>query len=97
MCDLLVDNALHQPQVFVHRDYHSRNLMHCAENNPGILDFQDAVEGPLTYDLVSLLKDCYLRLARGAGERVSAGVLSSTSTYRYAAGSTSGCFAVTSS
>lgn len=60
--DLLVDNALHQPQVFVHRDYHSRNLMHCAENNPGILDFQDAVEGPLTYDLVSLLKDCYLRL-----------------------------------
>ena len=60
-CDLLVTNALNQPQVFVHRDYHSRNLMLTAENNPGILDFQDAVEGPLTYDLVSLLKDCYVR------------------------------------
>jgi aminoglycoside/choline kinase family phosphotransferase len=60
-CDVLTDNALHQPQVFVHRDYHSRNLMYSSENNPGILDFQDAVEGPLTYDLVSLLKDCYVR------------------------------------
>ena len=60
-CNVLVENALHQPQVFVHRDYHSRNLMVTAENNPGILDFQDAVEGPLTYDLVSLLKDCYIR------------------------------------
>jgi len=61
ICDLLVNNALDQPQVFVHRDYHSRNLMVGNENNPGILDFQDAVEGPLTYDLVSLLKDCYIR------------------------------------
>ncbi|MBT8087806.1 MAG: phosphotransferase [Gammaproteobacteria bacterium] len=61
LCQTLVDNALHQPQVFVHRDYHSRNLMVAQENNPGILDFQDAVEGPLTYDLVSLLKDCYVR------------------------------------
>ena len=60
-CDLLVTNALEQPQVFVHRDYHSRNLMVTGKNNPGILDFQDAVEGPLTYDLVSLLKDCYVR------------------------------------
>ena len=60
-CDLLTENALHQPQVFVHRDYHSRNLMVTDNNNPGILDFQDAVEGPLTYDLVSLLKDCYVR------------------------------------
>jgi aminoglycoside/choline kinase family phosphotransferase len=60
-CDMLVANALDQPQVFVHRDYHSRNLMVTSENNPGILDFQDAVEGPLTYDLVSLLKDCYVR------------------------------------
>ncbi len=60
-CDLLTENALHQPQVFVHRDYHSRNLMVTDKNNPGILDFQDAVEGPLTYDLVSLLKDCYVR------------------------------------
>jgi len=60
-CDTLVENALSQEQVFVHRDYHSRNLMLTDENNPGILDFQDAVEGPLTYDLVSLLKDCYVR------------------------------------
>jgi aminoglycoside/choline kinase family phosphotransferase len=56
----LVDNALVQPQVFVHRDYHSRNLMVCPGANPGILDFQDAVHGPLTYDLVSLLRDCYV-------------------------------------
>ena len=63
VCDLLVANALDQPLVFVHRDYHSRNLMLTDENNPGILDFQDAVEGPLTYDLVSLLKDCYVRWA----------------------------------
>ncbi len=61
VCKLLVRNALDQPQVFVHRDYHSRNLMVTTSNNPGILDFQDAVEGPLTYDLVSLLKDCYIR------------------------------------
>ena len=60
-CDLLVANALDQPQVFVHRDYHSRNLMLTAADNPGILDFQDAVEGPLSYDLVSLLKDCYVQ------------------------------------
>jgi aminoglycoside/choline kinase family phosphotransferase len=58
--DLLVANALGQPQVFVHRDYHSRNLMVCAGANPGILDFQDAVHGALTYDLVSLLRDCYV-------------------------------------
>ena len=56
----LVDNALEQPQVFVHRDYHSRNLMKTANGNPGILDFQDAVKGPITYDLVSLLRDCYI-------------------------------------
>ena len=61
LCDLLVDNALQQPQVFVHRDYHSRNLMLTDIDNPGILDFQDAMEGPLTYDLVSLLKDCYIK------------------------------------
>jgi len=58
--DLLVRNALEQPRVFVHRDYHSRNLMVCPGENPGILDFQDAVHGPLTYDLVSLLRDCYI-------------------------------------
>ena len=61
LCDLLVNNALDQPHVFVHRDYHSRNLMILNHANPGILDFQDAVEGPLTYDLASLLKDCYIR------------------------------------
>ena len=60
-CDLLLANALQQPRVFVHRDYHSRNLMVAKRANPGVLDFQDAVEGPLTYDLVSLLKDCYVR------------------------------------
>lgn len=60
LCDVLVENAMSQPQVFVHRDYHSRNLMFMESANPGILDFQDAVEGPLTYDLVSLLKDCYI-------------------------------------
>ncbi len=57
---LLVENALTQPQVFVHRDYHSRNLMRLETDNPGILDFQDAVRGPVTYDLVSLLRDCYI-------------------------------------
>lgn len=56
----LVDNATRQEQVFVHRDYHSRNLLVVDRNNPGILDFQDAVRGPVTYDLVSLLRDCYI-------------------------------------
>ena len=59
-CDLLAKNALEQRKVFVHRDFHSRNLMRVQEGNPGILDFQDALQGPLTYDLVSLLKDCYV-------------------------------------
>jgi N-acetylmuramate 1-kinase len=58
--DALVANALEQPQVFVHRDYHSRNLMVCPGDNPGILDFQDAVRGGLTYDLVSLFRDSYI-------------------------------------
>jgi aminoglycoside/choline kinase family phosphotransferase len=58
--DLLVANALEQPQCFVHRDYHSRNLMYYPGDNPGILDFQDAVHGAITYDLVSLLRDCYV-------------------------------------
>jgi aminoglycoside/choline kinase family phosphotransferase len=56
----LSESALAQPQVFVHRDYHSRNLMVTSQDNPGILDFQDAVRGPVTYDLVSLLRDCYI-------------------------------------
>jgi aminoglycoside/choline kinase family phosphotransferase len=62
--ELLIANALDQPQVFVHRDYHSRNLLVTTESNPGILDFQDAVIGPVTYDLVSLLKDCYINWPR---------------------------------
>ena len=57
---VLEESALQQPQVVVHRDYHSRNLMVCEQQNPGVLDFQDAVVGPVSYDLVSLLKDCYI-------------------------------------
>ncbi|MCW8891440.1 MAG: phosphotransferase [Sedimenticola sp.] len=53
-------SALEQPQVCVHRDFHSRNLLVCSSPTPGIIDFQDAVLGPVTYDLVSLLKDCYI-------------------------------------
>ncbi len=52
--------AASQPTVIVHRDFHSRNLLVTAQHNPGILDFQDAVWGPVTYDVVSLLKDCYV-------------------------------------
>jgi len=70
---ILVDSALEQPQVCVHRDYHSRNLMITEENNPGVLDFQDAVVGPVTYDLVSLLRDCYIAWPK---ERVEGWVLS---------------------
>lgn len=55
----ILANNLAQPCVYVHRDYHSRNLM-LSEPNPGILDFQDAVYGPITYDLVSLFKDAYI-------------------------------------
>jgi aminoglycoside/choline kinase family phosphotransferase len=58
--EALARAALAQPATFVHRDYHSRNLLLTPANNPGILDFQDAVRGPVTYDLVSLLKDCYV-------------------------------------
>jgi len=61
---LLSSSARLQPQVPVHRDYHSRNLMFTTDHNPGILDFQDAVLGPVTYDLVSLLKDCYISWPR---------------------------------
>jgi aminoglycoside/choline kinase family phosphotransferase len=57
--DAIVANNLAQPHAFVHRDYHSRNLM-VASPNPGVLDFQDAVFGPITYDLVSLLRDAYV-------------------------------------
>lgn len=57
----LTDRALAQPAVFVHRDYHSRNLMCLPDGSLGMLDFQDAVRGPVTYDLVSLLRDAYIR------------------------------------
>lgn len=56
----LEGNALNQPQGFVHRDYHSRNIMVLSYQQLGIIDFQDAVKGPVTYDLVSLLRDCYI-------------------------------------
>jgi aminoglycoside/choline kinase family phosphotransferase len=56
----ILDRIRTQPKVYVHRDFHSRNLM-LAEPNPGIIDFQDAVYGPVTYDLVSLFKDAYIR------------------------------------
>jgi aminoglycoside/choline kinase family phosphotransferase len=57
---LLINTALTQPRAFVHRDYHSRNLLVMPGDHPGIIDFQDAVLGPVTYDLVSLLRDCYI-------------------------------------
>lgn len=59
VCDTLVASALAQPQVAVHRDWMPRNLM-VAEPNPGILDFQDAVRGPITYDVASMLRDAFL-------------------------------------
>lgn len=57
---ILTSSALEQPRTFVHRDYHCRNLMVLDSDSPGIIDFQDAVIGPVTYDLVSLLRDCYI-------------------------------------
>lgn len=73
--EFLIIEALAQPAVFVHRDFHSRNLMVLKARNPGVLDFQDALRGPIGYDLVSLLKDCYIGWPR---ERVECWV----STYR---------------
>jgi N-acetylmuramate 1-kinase len=67
--ETLVENALAQPTCFVHRDYHSRNLIHRQFGPPGVIDFQDAVWGPFTYDLVSLLRDCYIRWPREHVER----------------------------
>ena len=58
----LIDNFFDQPQVFVHKDYHSRNLMVIPNGQIGALDFQDALVGPITYDLVSLYRDCYVSL-----------------------------------
>ncbi len=65
---ILTKSALEQPFVWVHRDYHSRNLMVLEKESPGILDFQDAVIGPMTYDLVSLLRDCYIAWPRAQVE-----------------------------
>ena len=59
--DFLIDSALSQPHVLTHRDYHCRNLIFRESRSPGVIDFQDAVWGPVTYDLVSLMRDCYLR------------------------------------
>lgn len=70
--EFLINEALLQPQVFVHRDYHSRNLMVLPNENqggPGVIDFQDALRGPIGYDLVSLLKDCYISWSRERVER----------------------------
>jgi N-acetylmuramate 1-kinase len=66
--DWLAHEALLQPQVFVHRDYHSRNLMMTPERSPGVIDFQDALRGPVGYDLASILKDCYVEWPRARVE-----------------------------
>ena len=63
-CEQLVKVALEQPRVFVHRDIHSCNLLRTRDNNPGIIDFQDAVSGPLSYDFVSLVWDRYIHWPR---------------------------------
>jgi N-acetylmuramate 1-kinase len=67
--EILINEAMLQPQVFVHRDYHSRNLMVLDKGGPGVIDFQDALRGPVGYDLVSLLKDCYISWSRERVER----------------------------
>lgn len=72
--EILINEALIQPQVFVHRDFHSRNLMLLPASSrgiggPGVIDFQDALRGPIGYDLVSLLKDCYIGWSRERVER----------------------------
>ncbi|WP_266169474.1 aminoglycoside phosphotransferase family protein [Dyella subtropica] len=67
--ELVIENALEQPRCFVHRDFHSRNLLVVSDNNPGIIDFQGALSGPISYDLASLLRDGYIAWPR---ERVEA-------------------------
>ena len=64
LCEILRDSAQAQPQVLVHRDFHCRNLMCLSDGSLGVIDFQDAVIGPITYDVVSLLKDCYVEWPR---------------------------------
>ena len=79
------------PKTFVHRDFHSRNLLVTDINNPGVIDYQDAVLGPVTYDLVSLLKDCYITWDDGLVEdmlesfftRIKSKTINSISDFRY--------------
>ena len=79
------------PKTFVHRDFHSRNLLVTDTNNPGVIDYQDAVLGPVTYDLVSLLKDCYITWDDGLIEdmlesfftRIKSNSIKSISDFRY--------------
>jgi aminoglycoside/choline kinase family phosphotransferase len=59
--EAITANVLAQQQVYMHRDFHSRNLMFMDQGNPGVLDFQDAVYGPVTYDLASLMRDAYVQ------------------------------------
>lgn len=66
---LLINNALDQPQIFMHRDYHSRNLM-MHNDALYVIDFQDAARGPVTYDLISLLTDCYVNLPEVLTDRL---------------------------
>jgi aminoglycoside/choline kinase family phosphotransferase len=66
--EFIIAESLAQPTVFVHRDFHSRNLMVLPQRNPGVIDFQDALAGPCGYDLVSLLKDCYIDWPRARVE-----------------------------
>jgi len=61
---LLIDACIEQPQVWVHRDYHCRNLMITTNHSPGVIDFQDMVVGPIAYDLASIYKDCYIQWPR---------------------------------
>jgi aminoglycoside/choline kinase family phosphotransferase len=61
---LIIKNAMEQPRCFVHRDFHSRNLLIVDQNNPGVIDFQGALAGPITYDLASLLRDGYIAWKR---------------------------------
>ncbi len=61
---VLLDACAAQPQVIVHRDFHSRNLMVTSDNNPGVIDYQDMVTGPIAYDLASIFKDCYIQWPR---------------------------------
>jgi N-acetylmuramate 1-kinase len=67
--EVLLENALAQPRRCVHRDYHSRNLLMLPDGTTGVVDFQDALWGPITYDLASLLRDCYVRFDDAEVER----------------------------